>query len=264
MQQEEMYNTLIMAYGLSNEEFETLMNEFENVEDVTDNFNDLITRPAAGVIVDWDKLNDEEKKTFIDAFKENNRELNTEICILGIYDDENVLPGKINIWHSYSQDIPMLHVLEFGPNSLDNTIYMIKKRLSVPKRFDEAKKRIENTVEDIKKVIEEPAKGHCFEDQISLINNGCKPYEFLTKIMNHFPELKTGEKVPYRIEVNSVFTATLIAFGLLRIEDVNFDSLSLSGGDDDKESAKDYINYLTNTIKNHYEGNLRKNHAIKE
>ena len=51
-----------------------------------------------------------------------------------------------------------------------------------------------------------------------------------------------------------------MALGILKNEDVNFGSLSLSS-DNDKELTKNYINVLANMFKNHYEDNLRKNNA---
>ena len=162
-----MNDTLIMTYGLSNKQNEVLKKEFDNVKDVTDNFYNLIEIPAAAVAIDWDKLSDDEIKAFTKEFRKDVREFNTCISLLYNY---------------HGDDICVLHFHETECDTLKDTIDVIKKRLSVPERFNNAKKRLENTIEDIKKTIEDPSKNLSFESQILMINNGCRAYEYLTKL----------------------------------------------------------------------------------
>ena len=241
-----MNDTLIMTYGLSNKQNEVLKKEFDNVKDVTDNFYNLIEVPAAAVVIDWDKLSDDEIKTFTEEFIKDRREFNTCISILSNY---------------HKDDICVLHTPETECGTLKDTIDVIKERLSIPERFNDAKNRMKNTIDDIKKAIEEPAKNLGFEDQILMINKGCYPYENITKITNYIQESNMLKKVPYRIELNCVLNAAIIALGLLKIDDVDFRQASFSLNYED-DLARDYIINLAEMIKSHYEQNLKKNGTI--
>ncbi len=229
-------DTLILTYGLSNKQMEILKNEFDNVMDVSDNFLELIESPAAGVVVNWDKLNDDEVKVFQEACRQEKIEYNTLVLTLNDHDEDN-------------------------NDTLSDIINEIKERLSLPEQFKDAKCRMETALSDIRKAIEDPTKNIIhFESQVLMINNGCRPYEYLTTIMNHLSELRSLEKVPYRIELNCVLNATMIALGLLRIEDIDVhQGLSLYG---EYDLALNYIADLAEMIKSHYEYNLKKNHAI--
>lgn len=240
-----MNDTLIMTYGLSNKQNEVLKKEFDNVKDVTDNFYNLIEIPAAAVVIDWDKLSDDEIKAFTKEFRKDVREFNTCISLLYNY---------------HGDDICVLHFHETECDTLKDTIDVIKKRLSIPERFNNAKNRMENTIDDIKKAIEEPTKNLGFEDQIKLLNSQRQPYEQLTKIIVNLPKLYSLEKVPYRIELNCVLNATMIAFGIIKIEDIDFEKYFSLHCDD--VSPKDHVASLAKMIKSHYEQNLKKNGAI--
>ena len=240
-----MDDTLILTYGLTNKQMDVLKKEFDNVKDVSNNFLDLITMPAAALVIDFNKLNDDQVKEIAEAYEIDHRELNTSISLL--YPDDR-------------DDIPLYHTHETQYNTLSDSIHEIKKRLSIPEKYSDAKSRLENTIEDIRKTIEEPTKDSCYIDQISLINNGCLPYEHITTIMNRFEKLESLEKIPYRNELNCVLNATMIAFGIIKIEDIDFGYLKLYV--DDKELVKDYVSNLAEMIKNHYEDNLKKNGAI--
>ena len=67
--------------------------------------------------------------------------------------------------------------------------------------------------------------------------------------------------VPYRIELNCVLNAVIIALGLLKIDDVDFRQASFSLNYED-DLARDYIINLAEMIKSHYEQNLKKNGTI--
>ena len=66
--------------------------------------------------------------------------------------------------------------------------------------------------------------------------------------------------MPYRNELNCILNATMIAFRIIKIEDIDFGYLKLHV--DDKELVKDYVSNLAEMIKSHYEQNLKKNGAI--
>ena len=137
-----MDDTLILTYGLTNKQMDILKKEFDNVKDVSNNFLDLITMPAAALVIDFNKLNDDQVKEIAEAYEIDDRELNTSISLL----------------YHHDRDIPMWHTHETEYDTLSNTIYEIKKRLSIPEKYSDAKSRLENTIEDIRKAIEEPTK----------------------------------------------------------------------------------------------------------
>ncbi len=239
-------DTLILTYGLSNKQMEILKDEFDNVKDVSDNFLELIESPAAAVVVNWDKLNDDEVKVFQEACRQEKIEYNTLVLTLNDHDEDN---------------IEVYHQTETKNDTLSDIINEIKERLSLPEQFKDAKCRMEIALGDIRKAIEDPTKNiKHFESQVLMINNGCRSYEYLTTIMNHLPELRGLEKVPYRIELNCVLNATMVALGLLKIEDIDMQQdLSLYR---EHDLALNYIADLAEMIKSHYKSNLKKNHAI--
>ena len=106
-----MDDTLILTYGLTNKQMDILRKEFDNVKDVSDNFLDLIATPAAALVIDFNKLNDDQVKEIAEAYEIDDRELNTSISLL----------------YHHDRDIPIWHTHETEYDTLSNTIYEIKK-----------------------------------------------------------------------------------------------------------------------------------------
>ena len=184
----EMSNTLILTYGLSKKQFNILRKEFDEVVNLSA-FFDLVDVHAAAVVVNWNRLSDNQVREFIEYYIKDYRQFNTSISLLNYYD---------------RGDMPLLCTYETQYDTLNDTINEIKKRLSIPARFNEAINRMENTIGDIKKATDKLAKDYCYERQILMVN-------YITTIMNY----------RHIFELNCVLNASMVALGLLKIEDID-------------------------------------------
>ena len=184
----EMSNTLILTYGLSKKQFNILRKEFDEVVNLSA-FFDLVGVHAAAVVVNWNRLSDNQVREFIEYYLKDYRQFNTSISLLNYYD---------------RGDMPLLCTYETQYDTLNDTINEIKKRLSIPARFNEATNRMENTIGDIKKATDKLAKDYCYERQILMVN-------YIATIMNY----------RHIFELNCVLNATMAALGLLKIEDID-------------------------------------------
>ena len=232
-----MNKTLIMTYGLSETQMEILRREFpsEYIKDVTDCFTDLIAIPAAAVVVNPDTLADDEKSAFNEVFE---HDFNTCISVLGSWDD-----------------MQFVHVAEDDYVNMEETISAIKDRYSIPDEFAKFNQKKENVIARINVAFENDPDAS-YLSQIGHINSTSIPYDNLTKIMEHIPELKAKEKVPYRIELNSILQAVMIAHGILSIDDIDFVS------EPDIGYEREWIASLADSISKHYENTVLKNGPV--
>lgn len=232
-----MNKTLIMTYGLSETQMEILSREFpsEYIKDVTDCFADLIAIPAAAVVVNPDALADNEKSAFNEVFE---HDFDTCISVLGSW-----------------EDMQFLHVAEDDYVNMKETIGAIKDRYSIPDEFAKVSQKKDDVVARINAVFENDPEAS-FLSQIGHIKSTSIPYDNLTKIVEHLTELKTKEKVPYRIELNSILQAVMIAHGILSIDDINFVS------EPDIGYEREWIASLADSISKHYENTVMKNGPV--
>lgn len=229
-----MKKVLIMTYGLSEKQKEILCSEFssEYIHDVTDCFSDLISIPAATVVVNPDMMNDNDKIAFNEVFK---HDYDTCISILGPM-----------------ENMDFLHVVEDDYEAMTETIGAVKRRLAIPAEFESAKLRMENVMAGITSVMEiDPDDS--FNSHIGHINNTCTPYEELTRIMENIPNLKPQEKIPYRFELNSVLLAVMVAYGIVSLEDIDYVDGPKIGYE------REWIESLSSDIKKHYKDMVIKN-----
>lgn len=232
-----MNKTLIMTYGLSETQMEILSREFpsEYIKDVTDCFADLIAIPAAAVVVNPDALADNEKSAVNEVFE---HDFDTCISVLGSW-----------------EDMRFLHVAEDDYVNMKETIGAIKDRYSIPDEFAKVSQKKDDVVARINAVFENDPEAS-FLSQIGHIKSTSIPYDNLTKIVEHLTELKTKEKVPYRIELNSILQAVMIAHGILSIDDINFVS------EPDIGYEREWIASLADSISKHYENTVMKNGPV--
>ena len=232
-----MNKTLIMTYGLSETQMEILRREFPSdyIKDVTDCFTDLIAIPAASVVVNPDALADNEKSAFNEVFE---HDFNTCISVLGSWDD-----------------MQFVHVTEDDYVNMEETISAIKDRFSIPDEFAKVSQKKENVIARINAAFENDPDAS-YLSQIGHINSTSISYDNLTKILEHLPELKAKEKVPYRIELNSILQAVLIAHGILSIDDIDFVSEPNIGYE------REWIASLADSISKHYENTVMKNGPV--
>lgn len=232
-----MNKTLIMTYGLSETQMEILRREFPSdyIKDVTDCFTDLIAIPAASVVVNPDALSDNEKSAFNEVFE---HDFNTCISVLGSWDD-----------------MQFVHVTEDDYVNMEETISAIKDRFSIPDEFAKVSQKKENVIARLNAAFENDPDAS-YLSQIGHINSTSIPYDNLTKILEHLPELKSKEKVPYRIELNSILQAVLIAHGILSIDDIDFVSEPNIGYE------REWIASLADSISKHYENTVMKNGPV--
>lgn len=232
-----MNKTLIMTYGLSETQMEILRREFpsEYIKDVTDCFTDLIAIPAAVVVVNPDTLADDEKSAFNEVFE---HDFNTCISVLGSWDD-----------------MQFVHVAEDDYVNMEETISAIKDRFSIPDEFAKVSQKKENVIARINAAFENDPDAS-YLSQIGHINSTSIPYDNLTKILEHLPELKAKEKVPYRIELNSILQAVMLAHGIVSIDDIEFVS------EPDIGYEREWITSLADSISKHYENTVMKNGPV--
>lgn len=232
-----MNKTLIMTYGLSETQMEILRKEFpsEYIKDVTDCFTDLIAIPAAAVVVNPDTLADDEKSAFNEVFE---HDFNTCISVLGSWDD-----------------MQFVHVAEDDYVNMEETISAIKDRFSIPDEFSKVSQKKENVIARINAAFENDPDAS-YLSQIGHINSTSIPYDNLTKILEHLPELKAKEKVPYRIELNSILQAVMLAHGIVSIDDIDFVS------EPDIGYEREWITSLADSISKHYENTVMKNGPV--
>lgn len=226
-----------MTYGLSKAQKEILSREFSSgyIKDVTDCFSDLIAIPAAAVVVNTDALDNSEKSAFNKVFE---HDYDTCISILGFWDN-----------------MQFLHIAKNDYVNMGKTIGAIKDRLSIPDEFIKVKQQRDDVIARINAVFEnEPETS--YQSQIGHINNTSIPYDSLTMIMEHIPELKAKEKVPYRSELNSVLQAVVVAHGLMSIDDIDFVNEPEIGNE------REWIASLVDSISKHYENTVMKNDPV--
>ena len=232
-----MNKTLIMTYGLSETQMEILRREFpsEYIKDVTDCFTDLIAIPTAAVVVNPDALADDEKSAFNEVFE---HDFNTCISVLGSWDD-----------------MQFVHVAEDDYVNMEETISAIKDRFSIPDEFAKVSQKKENVIARINAAFENDPDAS-YLSQIGHINSTSIPYDNLTKILEHLPELKAKEKVSYRIELNSILQAVMLAHGIVSIDDIDFVS------EPDIGYEREWITSLADSISKHYENTVMKNGPV--
>lgn len=227
----------ILTYGLKESQMETLIREFssENIHDVTDCFSDLIAIPAAAIIVNPEALTDEEKSEFNEVFE---HDFDTCISVIGLW-----------------EDMRFLHVVENDYEKMEDIIGTIKERFAIPVEFASAERRRDMTIENIASIIK-CAPEDSYRSKIGHINGSCVPFEELAKIMKHLPNLKAKEKVPYRIELNSILQAIMVAHGLLNIEDIDFVDEPNIG------CEREWISSLAESISKHFDNTVMKNGPV--
>ena len=231
-----MNNNLIMTYGLTEQQNAILAEKFSSkqVNDAADCFTDLLAVPAAAVVVNSDAMNADQKSEFIEAFR---YDYDTCIAVLGDWDE---------------MDMRFFHVREKNSEGLSDTINCIRERLLLPSRYEEAKAHTDQTISEIETVLKSDPEGS-YRDQIIHMNSYSNLYDALTEIIVHISELKSLEKVPYKIELNAILQAVMVAHGLKQIDDMNTINM-----------AEDWIDMkwiadIAERIKDHYNKIVSKN-----
>lgn len=232
----DMNNNLIMTYGLAEQQNALLAEKFpsKQVSDATDCFTDLLAVPAAAVVVNSDVMNADQKAEFNEAF---GHDYDTCIAILGDWDE---------------MDMRFFHVREKNAEGLLDTINCIKERFLLPDRYQEAMAHTVQTISEIETVLKPDPDGS-YRDQIIHMNSYSNLYDTLTEIIAHISELKSLEKVPYKIELNAILQAVMVAHGLKQIDDM--DNINMS---DDWIDRK-WIADIAGRIKDHYNKTVSKN-----
>lgn len=242
----------VLTFGITQEQQQIIadaVSDKYDVVDVTECFTDLIAIPAEAVVICPSKLSSDSIKTFNEIFGED-------------YDTWVVFTEKPSL------DIEVMYTLEREPEIMWDTIEALQGRYELPEQVKEAYNYKEDVLNEIKAIFE-PDRDLSMWDKMALIYNCCTPYTYLNKIVDHIPDLKLREKVPYRYELNHILLAVMLAHGLVE-KDYLFANLHMDGVEieDNKESASPFSSYdvkwicsLSDLIQDHYRKALQKNNV---
>jgi len=192
---------LIMTYGLSEDQYNILIEALPEctVSDVDGAFTDLIAVPAIAVVINMERMSAYEIRSFTDVFQ---HDLDTSISCIG---ESAEVPEN---------ELAFFHINDVDPDTLQETIASIKERIQLPAELDAAKARMRSVIERVSKNL-----NSCSDDslrtQIGHINNTCDAYERISTILENKEELKLRARYPYRVSMDSVIFAMMIAHGLM-------------------------------------------------
>ena len=246
-----MNNKQINTYGLNQSQISILEQNFgkENVADVTENAKMLWTQPAAAIVVKPELMSKTDMTVLNDTFKEdfNTAKIlipsQTHICDAGKSEELADNVPKYYKSHIGGYDISFMCYIESDVDNMTDTIKVIRKREAIPEEYESAVARMNKSLKAIESVFMPETDE--YEAKINYIYKTADTFDRLTKLMEHIPELKIREKVPFRYMINSVLMAAMQASGILE-EDVEFA--------DDKTIGyhKDFIDELTVCISKYY------------
>lgn len=240
----------VLTFGITQEQQKIItdaVSDKYDVVDVTACFTDLIAIPAEAVVICPSKLSSDSIKTFNEVFGED-------------YDTWVVFTEKPNL------NIEVMYTLECEPETMWNTIEALQGRYELPEQVKEAYNYKEDVLKEIKEIFE-PDRDLSMRDKMARIYNCCTPYTYINKIVEHIPDLKLREKVPYRYELNHILLAVMLAHDLVERDNL-FVNLYMDGVEieDNKEAASPFISYdvkwicsLSDLIHDHYRKVLQKN-----
>ncbi len=216
-----------------------------DVVDVTECFTDLIAIPAEAVVVCPSKLSSDSIKTFNEVFGKD-------------YDTWVIFTEKPDL------NIGVMYTLECEPEIMSDTIETLQGRYELPEQIKKAYNYKKGILNEIEKIFE-PDRNLSMTDKVALIYKCCKPYIYLNRIVEHIPDLKLREKVPYRYELDHILLAVMLAHDLVE-KDYLFANLHMDGKiKDNKEASSPFISYdakwicsLSDLIRDHYRKALQK------
>lgn len=103
----------------------------------------------------------------------------------------------------------------------DKMFFLSDRKISIDEEYNLALKRKENVLSKIGKIIDRNNSDDYVHDKIMSINRGCNMYDMVNALMEAVQKQKRYLKVPFRYEIINVYTAMLVAYGLLDEEDLN-------------------------------------------
>ena len=103
------------------------------------------------------------------------------------------------------------------PKSHDETVTYFQKdrEKSLDEEYLLAKKRKQQTIQEIEKQIEDKKETDCLLTKISHLHRGCDVYEITSKLFKKMKKEKAFLKIPYFCELMNVWKAMLLAYELL-------------------------------------------------
>ena len=107
------------------------------------------------------------------------------------------------------------------PKSHDETVTYFQKdrEKSLDEEYLLAKKRKQQTIQEIEEQIEDKKETDCLLTKISHLHRGCDVYEITSKLFKKMKKEKAFLKIPYFCELMNVWKAMLLAYELLDEKD---------------------------------------------
>ena len=233
-----LMNNLIMTYGLSADQNSILKDALTEcvISNVDDAFTDILAVPAVAVIINMEKISLRDIRSIEAVFR---HDFDTVVSCVGtsniVFDDE----------------LAFLHIKEDQPERMETTIVAIKERMQLPDQLEAAKKRMHVVIERITKNI------NCDPDaslrtQIAHIDNTCAAYERISTILENKEELKLRARYPYRVSMDSVIFAMMIAHDLMEESVLEDEELPIA-------PEKEWIVSLAKDIREHFYKDVKLN-----
>lgn len=134
--------------------------------------------------------------------------------------------------------------------SHDETVTYFQKdrEKSLDEEYLLAKKRKQQTIQEIEEQIEDKKETDCLLTKISHLHRGCDVYEITSKLFKKMKKEKAFLKIPYFCELMNVWKAMLLAYELLDEKSLSEEKVEEHWGED-----VDFILHLSDEIKNHWE-----------
>ena len=141
------------------------------------------------------------------------------------------------------------------PKSHDETVTYFQKdrEKSLDEEYLLAKKRKQQTIQEIEEQIEDKKETDCLLTKISHLHRGCDVYEITSKLFKKMKKEKAFLKIPYFCELMNVWKAMLLAYELLDEKSLSEEKVEEHWGED-----VDFILHLSDEIKNHWEKEKRE------
>ncbi len=86
--------------------------------------------------------------------------------------------------------------------------------------YIQAENRMKATLKGAEDVIRYYKRSQKLEDNIAIINRGCKIYEALNMVMNEMPEQKLQNRMLYFHEIEGILNALCLSQGLITEDDL--------------------------------------------
>ncbi|MCH3951823.1 MAG: hypothetical protein LKE33_12955 [Acidaminococcus sp.] len=225
-----------VTYGLTEKQNAILTQCFGDSCVAADHLDALFSPDVVVPVVNPDRLNETEQQALNKGF-------------------ERLQPFTVVLLTSM-EDVRFTYVLEKHPESMADTIAVIREVQALPERLNKASERAAKMETAIDDLVKEASKESYMIDQIIRTVNTCIPFELLTALMEHVPSLKRREKVPYRTELRSLLTAAKMAYGLNDAEDAAFLDSELCD--------KPWVLTLSEMLRFHYQKTADKNHPFRK